>query len=179
MAQVLRDLRLRLKQLRVQNADRRWFIPGLCLHDVLTGTTIRQTLLAAKIQPHMVDEVVEHVLGHGIRIFGILVLIEQAAATVKFMEEGELTDHRLPFNRSTLGKLLQDTDLAVADFEECQWELIAPKFLRGTVHRSLSADFVLPFMKDELMGQGAFGMVYEIMLHPKNQYLEADFQNKV
>jgi hypothetical protein len=93
MPQSLRNLKSSLKQLLVKNADRRWFIPGLRLREILTETVIRQTLLAAKTPSHMVDEVVKHVLEHGVRIYGVLVLIEQVATTVMFMEKGELIDH--------------------------------------------------------------------------------------
>ena len=179
MSQALRDLKSCLKQLRVKNADRRWFIPALRLHEVLTESAIRQSLLAAKTQPHIVDEVTQHVLQYGIRIYGILVLIEQVAATVTFMEKGELMDHRLPFENSILGELFSSTDSGVADFEETQWDVMAPAFSRGTIHRSLRADCVLPFMKNDKIGKGAFGEVYEIEIHPKNQYLEAELRVKV
>lgn len=131
MSQALRDLKSCLKQLRVKSADRRWFIPGLRLHEVLTETAIRQSLLAAKIQPHVVDEVTQHVLQYGIRIYGVLVLIEQVAATVTFMEKGELMDHRLPFENSVLSELFSSTDSVIADFEEIQWDVMAPAFSRA------------------------------------------------
>lgn len=179
MSQALQDLKSCLKQLRVKNADRRWFIPGLRLHEVLTETAIRQTLLAANTQPHMVEEVTKHILRHGIRIYGVLVLIGQVVATITFMEKGELIDHRLPFEHSTLGQLLPNVDSVIADFDETQWELLAPTFSRGTVHKSLRSDCVLPFMKDENIGEGGFGTVYNIELHSENQRLEAAFQVKV
>ncbi|KAF3000785.1 hypothetical protein E8E13_005487 [Curvularia kusanoi] len=96
-----------------------------------------------------------------------------------FMEKGELIDLRLPFDCSTLSQLLSKTNLAIADFEENQWEFIAPIFSRGTVHRELRPEFVLPFMKDDKIGRGAFGTVHEITLHPQNQDMEAAFQKKL
>ncbi|KAH7080742.1 kinase-like domain-containing protein [Paraphoma chrysanthemicola] len=179
MDQASEDLKLCLKKLRVKNADRRRFIPGLRLCEVLSETAIRQALLAAQMKLHTVDEAVKYILKQGIRIFAILVLIEQVAATLTFIERGELQDHRLPFKKKALRKLLPETGSAIDDFEESQWEVIAPSFFRGAIHRSLRKAIVLPFIKDEHIGNGAFGKVSEIALHPDHQDLEDSFRRKL
>ena len=93
MEQAPADLKSCLKKARVKNADRRRFIPGLRLCELLSRTAIREALLAANVKSHAVDEVVVHVLTHGVRIFGFLVLIEQVASTLKFIRQGELQDY--------------------------------------------------------------------------------------
>ncbi|OAL55032.1 kinase-like protein [Pyrenochaeta sp. DS3sAY3a] len=171
------DLKKCLRKLRTRTAHQRRFIPALRLYELLSETAVHQALIAAKIKPHTVDEVLGHILKHGIRIFGVLVLTDQVAATLNFIEKGELQDQRLPFDTTTLGTLLPET--AIDDFEESQWEVIALSFSRGTLHRSLRAEFILPFIKDEKIGGGAFGTVYEISIHPDHQDLEDVFRRKL
>lgn len=171
------NLKKCLRKLRTKTAHQRRFIPALRLYEVLSETAVHQALVAAKIKPHTVDEAVIHILKHGIRIFGVLVLTEQVAATLNFIEKGELQDQRLPFDTRTLSTLLPET--AIDDFEESQWEVIALSFSRSTINRSLRAELVLPFVKDEEIGGGAFSTVYEIIIHPDHQDLEDGFRRKV
>ncbi|RYP90030.1 hypothetical protein DL770_003875 [Monosporascus sp. CRB-9-2] len=55
------------------------------------------------------------------------------------------------------------------DFEEKQWEFIAPTFRRGTLHRRLGDSTILPFTQNKRIGKGAFGTVYEVVIDTDNQ----------
>ncbi|KAF2474368.1 kinase-like protein [Lindgomyces ingoldianus] len=171
------DLESRIKSLRRENADYRWFIPELLLREALSEDVVRKALLDVGAKPYHLDEIVKHVLTSGIKIFAVLVLTNQAAMTSKFIEEGEFQDHRLPFNLNTLDKQLSLP--AAKDFYERQWEFTAPTFYRGTIHRLLNDRSVLPFTKDKRIGNGAFGTVYEIKLDQSHQKMEGAFQNRL
>lgn len=171
------DLKSCLKDLRRKNVHCHWFIPGRSLSTALSKEAIRKALLAVRVRPYSVDEIVEHVSKNGTKIFGILVLIDQAAIASHFIEEGNLQDHKLPFSKAILDKLLSPP--AARDFDEKQWEVIAPTFDRSMINKSLQAEYILPFVKDKEINKGAFGIVYEIELDKDHQKLEKTFQRKV
>ena len=171
------DLKIRLKDLRRENSDHRWYVPQLPLCKALSEDAIRKALQDVGTKPYQLDEIVKHVLSHGIKIFAILVLTDQAAHVSKFIEACELHDVRLPFSLNVLDKQLP---LPFSkDFYEKQWELSAPIFRRGTINKSLNDRSILPFTKDRRIGTGAFGTVYEIELDHSHQELEGPFQDKV
>lgn len=177
MIQNLNALKLRLKNLRRENSDHRWFIPLLALREVLLEDIIRKALQDTGIKSYYLDEMANHILPDGVKIFAILVLTDQAALTSKFIEEGEFHDQRLPFSLNILGKQLSLP--SAKDFYEKQWELTAPTFYRGTIHKSLNDRSILPFTKDKRIGNGAFGTVYEIKLDQSHQQLNGLFQDRV
>ena len=177
MDQHPKNLKSRLKALRRETADHRWFIPQLPLRKILSEDTIRKALQEAETKPYQLDEMVKHILAGGMKIFAILVLTDQPALTSKFIEEGELHDQRLPFLSGTLHKQLSLP--SAKDFYERQWELTAPTFYHGAINKLLNERSVLPFVKEKHIGKGAFGTVYEIELDHDHQQLEGPFQNKV
>jgi hypothetical protein len=177
MGQNLDNLKCRLKDLRRENADNRWFIPQLRLYQVMSKDAVRKALQDAGIKSYHLDETAEDVFTYGIKIFAILVLTDQAKHTFKFIEKGDLHDQRLPFSLDILEKRLS---LPFAkDFSERQWELTAPTFHRGTINKYLDDRFVLPFVEDERIGKGAFGTVYKIKLDHNHQQLNDRFANRV
>jgi len=167
MDQTINDLKSRLKDLRRENADHRWFIPQLELCEALSENAIWKALQDAGTKSYQLDEMVEHILTNGMKIFAVLVLTDQAAHTSKFIQEGELFDQRLPFSVDILGKQLSLP--SARDFYERQWELAVPTFYRGTIHKSLDNRSILPFTRDKRIGNGAFGTVYEIELDHGHQ----------
>jgi hypothetical protein len=177
MGQSLDHLKFCLKDFRRENADNRWFIPQLRLYQVMSKDTVRKALQDAGIKSYHLDEIAEDVFIHGIKIFAILILTDQAKHTFKFIEKGELHDQRLPFSLDILEKRLL---LPFAkDFNERQWELTAPTFHRGTINKYLDNRSVLPFAEDERIGNGAFGTVYKIKLDHNHQQLKDHFANRV
>jgi hypothetical protein len=171
------NLKSRLKHLRRENADHRWFIPQLRLCEVLSEDATRKALQDVGTKSYQLNEMVKRILPDGMKIFAILVLTDQTALTSKFIEEGELYDQRLPFSVDILDKQLS---LPFAkDFYEKQWELTAPNFYYGSINKLLNERSVLPFIKDKHIGKGAFGTVYEIELDHDHQQPEDPFQGKV
>jgi len=177
MDQNINNLKSRLKDLRRENADHRWFIPQLALCEALSEDAIWKALHDTRTKSYQLDEMVKHILTNGMKIFAVLVLTDQAALTSKFIEQGEFLDQRLPFSLDILGKQLSLP--SAKDFYERQWELTAPTFYRGTIHKSLDNRSILPFVRDERIGNGAFGTVYKIELDHDHQQLQGQFQHKV
>lgn len=186
-----RNLKLRLESLRCLRcttvdeyaADRpkandQWFIPQLSLYQTLTNHAVRQALQGAGIESYRLDEITQTVLNCGIKIFAILVLINQVAQTLRFIEESEFHDQRLPFDLNSLYKRFSLAS-ATIEFSERQWEVIAPTFHRGTINKIFNEKSILPFAKDFWIGQGAFGTVYQIELHSGHQQIEDHFPHKV
>lgn len=176
MRQKLENLKFRRKNLRCENADHRWFIPQLSLSPALSKDAIRDALRDAGMHLYHLDEVVEEIVTDSVKIFAVLVLIDQVNHISKLSERGELHDRRLPFSIDILEKQLLLT--FPKDFYEKQWELATPTFHRGTINKFINGRFVLPFTEEQQIGEGAFGNVYKITLHPNHQSLGYSFEKK-
>jgi hypothetical protein len=171
------ELRTCLKKLRRENIHHRRFIPGLLLYRVVTKDAIQKGLKTAGIAAHQQEEIATRVVQNGKKIFAILTLIEQAADILKFIEADELQDAKLPFNVEILK---DEIGIFNADeFDEKQWEVIAPTFRRGTLNRCLNGKIILPFTFKEDIGHGAFGKVWEIELDQDHQELDNVFPRRV
>lgn len=173
----MNQLKSEIKHLRRQNASHRYYIPESSFFKLITEEVIRRSL--ATSPSYQRDEIVQRVLDRGRKIFGILALIDCTAELSKFIDVDQLQDTRLPFKKETL---IQDVHLSSAeaeDFFERQWELTAPTFYRGTLHRCLPNNTVLPFPKEKKIGRGSFGTVYEVTLDPGHQELDNVFPERV
>lgn len=166
-----------LFSLRCMNAHRRWFVPQRPLRQLMTKDFIRDILRVSGTKTHHLDETTDIIFKNRIMIFSILILIRQPSTIATFIERDELQDRKLPFELRILEK--EFPPACAQEFYEKQWEFTAPGFFRGTLIRALNENVVLPFIKDEMIGEGSFGKVYEIKLHPDNQKLEVKFRQRV
>lgn len=174
------QLRSDIRSLRRQNAAKHRYIPETLFFKLITKDAIFQSL--ATLPPYHREEITQRVFEHGRKIFGTLILISIvgiAEMLSKFIEADQLEDARLPFSNDVLRKNIHLSEMEGADFYEQQWELIAPKFRRGTLNRPLAGDTVLPFTKETWIGKGSFGIVYEVVLDPDHQELGTVFPAKV
>ena len=170
------QLKVRLKEIRRENADFRWFIPQRLLQQLMTRDTVQQALRGS-VKPYHLEEISERVVRNGIKVLAMLVLIDHTSHISCFIEKDQLHDLRIPFERKVLETILQEP--CAADFAERQWEFTAPEYFRGTITRSLSERVVLPFAKDTRIDKGGFGTVFEIKIHEEHQDLEDCFRQKV
>lgn len=187
MGQDLRSCLESLRRLRCETmnepaadrriTDRRHYIPQLSLEKVMTRGAIRSALRDAGTELYQLEEITEEISRDGVRIFAILVLTDQAAFITRIIEAGELHDQRLPFSLDLLHEQLS-LPFAI-DFHNTQWELIAPTFSHGTIDKLFNDKSILPFTKDEYIGSGAFGVVYQIELDHSHQQLDDQFRNDV
>lgn len=171
------QLRNKLQDLRCENAHRRWFVPQRPLRQLMTEDFIRATLQVSGTKAHRLDETTKIIFKTRVKIFSVLILIHQPSLIANFIEKDELQDRRLPFELQVLEKEIKNA--CGREFYQKQWEFTAPEFFHGTLTRVLNENVVLPFIKDEEIGYGSFGVVHEITLHPDNQLLEDKLRQRV
>lgn len=170
------QLKSTIKNLRRKNASHRWFIPDLLFSSVITEDAIREALV--DWPSYQREETVEKVK-RGKKIFCILILLGHAAQLAKFIEADQLEDTKLPFKSEILIQEIHLSEEEARDFDERQWELVAPTFRRSTLNRRLGEGAILPFTQHKWIGKGAFGDVYEVTLDPSHQELGEIFPEKV
>jgi hypothetical protein len=171
------NLKDRIKDLGYESpsASLRYYVPLNSLQRLMRRKII-QTALNGHVNSYQREQIVDHILRDGIKIFSALVLIDEISSILCFIEEDLLQDARLPFELSTLSDKLS---LPFArDFFERQWDFSSPQLFRGTLTRSLDKRILLPFVKDNWIDEGGFGKIFEIKLHPDHQDLEPCFQQK-
>ncbi|KAF4335478.1 kinesin [Fusarium beomiforme] len=171
----MNQLKSDIKRLRRKNASQQWYIPERALLEFMTEDAINNTLAKSSVPSHQHAETLQRILEGGRRIYAILVLLDFYQYLTNFIEGDQLDDGKLPFTLETLSHSLEIPSEDAKDFEDKQWELIAPVFRRGTLNRRLEQSFVLPFNQDKRIGKGAFGTVYEVVLDPDHQILSGEF----
>ncbi|KAF5614656.1 serine threonine kinase [Fusarium tjaetaba] len=140
----------------------------------MTEDAINNTLERSTIPSHQHAETLQRVVESGRRIYSILALLDFYQYLANFIEGDQLDDAKLPFRIDTLQTLEIPEDDA-KDFENKQWELLAPVFRRGTLNKRLDESLILPFTQEKRIGKGAFGTVYETVLDPNHQLLSGEF----
>lgn len=166
----------RIRDLRRLNSGHQWFIPQLSLYQLMSRDAIRRALQDTGTEPYNLDEMVEYISRNGIKIFAILVLIDQGAFASSFVK-AKLTDQQLPFSSDTLCNHLSPQ--SSGHFYERQWKFTALAFHRSTTNRTFSSISILPFVDEKFIGSGSFASVYEIKLDSCHQQLEGPFQHRV
>lgn len=129
------------------------------------------------ISIHLQKEITTRIIRSGRRIFAVLVLIDQAADVLRFIEADELQDVKLPFKIEVLRNEVSIPN--ADDFDEKQWEFAAPTFVRGTLNRCFREKTILPFAAKSDEGRGAFGKVYKIQLQQDHQGSDSRFPQEV
>lgn len=167
-------LRDEIRALRCQNIERRHFIPQEALYTVLSLEKVRIVLKDQGIEKEQLEELAHNNTQGKRAIFGILVCIRIVPSMLRFVEidhfqyQPSHLDHKLPFSKEDLRKLLPAP--VAKEFHEQQWEFIAPVFSRSTLPRYLEGDTILPFLQEEIVGQGGFGVIYKVVLHDNQQH---------
>ena len=166
-------LRDEIKVLRCQNIERRHFIPQEALYAILGLENIRTVLKDQGIEKEQLEELAQNIT-HGKRpIFGILVCIRKFRSILKFVKidhfqyQPSHLDHKLPFEKEDLGKLLPPP--LQRSFMSSNGSS-SPVSSKSTLPRYLEDDTVLPFLQEEVIGQGGFGVVYKVLLHETQQH---------
>ena len=139
------------------------------------------TLKDCGIAPYSIHETVGVIMKDGYKVFAILVVIRKVQCISKFIEHDQFQDpgtngldSRLPFSENTI-----ESFLGITRFFEVQWEFVVPIFFPRSIHRSLHADTVLPYIQEEELSEGGFGVIYKVTLHSSHQRLPLPFLEEV
>jgi len=149
------------------------FIPQKALYRLLSKDVVSATLRRSGTSAIHIDSLTDKILKGGQKLFAILVLLKgEESKILEFVKHDQLAvsplDSRLPFSLETLTTVVPSIAL---EFYETQWELLAPVFSKGVLHRELHDMIRLPFVRNKWIGGGGFGDVYEIELETAHQTL--------
>lgn len=119
------------------------------------------------IKPFAVQWMVHTIEKGGRKTFAALILIREEKKMNAFLEhylqsDSQKIDSRLPFSKSELETILSLDE--ASEFDEHQWEFIAPVFTHRLLHRNIPSNFNLPFVESRMIGGGGFGDVYEVVI---------------
>lgn len=149
------------------------FIPQRSLYRLLKRDVVSATLRQSGISVLHIDSLTDKILKGGQKVFTILVLLKGEESKIfDFVKRDQFSllplDSRLPFSVDALATIVPDI---AQEFYETQWELLAPVFSKGVLHRELQDMIRLPYVRNKQIGRGGFGDVYEIELEPAHQTL--------
>lgn len=110
------------------------------------------------------------------KVLSILLIIGHAESIIKIFVQPGL-DSKLPFGKEQLTALPESVRKG---FLLEQNAFLAPHFCRGMVLRIMMHDVVMPFIEEQALegGEGAFGTVYKIRIHPEYQRLQLSHLGK-
>lgn len=155
-----------------QNVYSQCFVPDFELRDILTRDAIHEALRdreSSKLEPYYIEPAVDVILRGARRIFAILVIHQQTQCIRQFIEDDkyqeEGLDHGLPFDREKLDTMFRNQSIAHLFYQE-QWHFAVPVFSDSIFTRVLKPKTILPFLREEELSEGGFGVVYQIELHP-------------
>ncbi|KAL9120190.1 MAG: hypothetical protein Q9187_003256 [Circinaria calcarea] len=163
----------KIHRLRQENVECRYFIPYRAINELITAESVRDTLASSGIGIQYLDELVQSIIKGACGIFAILLLIGQRKYISDFVRNDQFADShsqldsKIPFSLGELEKILPGP--VAIRFDEKQWELAAPVFLKRVIPRSLGQRTILPILKETCIGEGGFGVIYEITLHNAHQ----------
>ena len=175
-------LREKIQSLRLRNIDSKYFIPDGSLELVLTNEAVQEAVMECNLKEYRRSEIASSIVQGGRKTFAILIMIRQAPLILEFVEQDQFQeswlDSRLPLSLPALESILSHTD--AIDFDDKQWEFVSPVFSLSKGHRHLDDNTILPFCgKPRQRGDGGFGLVSEIDVHPNHVPFAKVNDNKV
>ena len=173
---------LRGSILKVQHKQSNWQGHGFASDDDVRRIMNRDSVRTAlrdrdiapkdKMEPAQIDNAVETIISRAQRIFAILVLISRTKFIRRFIEsdnfQNSTLDQGLPFDRHKLRHILKDENVET-QFLDQQWSFTAPILSDSIFARILPRNSILPFTKNDRLGEGSFGVVYVIAIPPSHQ----------
>ena len=119
-------LRDQLFDIRIKNAEGKYFIPNKVLEDVLSADKIRTCILYSSIEEIRRADVLRVIENGGKRVFAILLLLGKEYLMANFVQndhmlQGTNLDSKLPLRVEPLGTMLLDARVAS---EFCQRQCV-------------------------------------------------------
>lgn len=173
----MEELKDAIDQLREENSEYRSFVPQGPLYQLLVRDKIEnicKTIPSAS-QLMVQDDVIKIIVSGARRIFAILVVCDHPEHIIDFikaLDQFQLSglDHRLPFDIGTLRRILPNT--RAEKFHKVQWEFSTPYLSTTGIPRCLEPQIVLPFIKNQRLVEGGFGVVYSVEINAEYHRLE-------
>ena len=163
-----------LSSRRLENSKARSFFPRGSVDAIVTLECIKAILCEFHVcELQLVEELAINIKRNKTTVFTILTSIRRTEHILDFVytdqyaDEPAHADHRLPLNLSSLEYILQppSSNVVAREFFDKQWEFIAPVFSRNTLARRLDRYTVLPFLIEEVLDSGGFGVVHKVTIH--------------
>lgn len=176
------ELRDNINDLRKPNFEHRYYVPEQSLNNTVSQSVIEGVLRETSLfQPHEVDDLV-YTIHNGLKkIFSILVLNNHVQYIKAFIEGDQLQasqfDHKLPLDLERLSRLMPRNHARI--FHEKQWEFTVPIFSESVLHRQLADETILPFISEEKVGQGGFGVVHRVGVDSEHNHYGSTFKELV
>jgi hypothetical protein len=156
-----------------KNFEGRHFIPEAALVEVVSEPAVKLALRNLGVPVYEIRDLTDGILRGARKCFAILVLIRRGEAISGFFRRDSLQrshpDDRLPYTSEILQHIFdgEATDVTIKGFLEKQWEFAIPIMYQQMIFRKLDTEVVLPFLHEELAGQGSMGTAWKIELHPQ------------
>ncbi|KAL2831515.1 hypothetical protein BDW59DRAFT_157941 [Aspergillus cavernicola] len=167
------SLRTALLSLRKKATDQRYFIPFPSLSSLLTRPAIANVVPELCHQPHRHTAVIDTIYERGIRVFAILLLLNQEQLVLGFLESG-IHDAQLPVEPQ---QLLRASPLVSSRFStEVQWEVISHVFEKCPLHQRIQIEVTLPYIAEEKRGEGSGGEIFQCVIAEGQHRLPTDGQ---
>ena len=160
------NLKSSIKRLRRQDAQGKFYVPNLSFRSLITSEIVYAELKKAEIEPSLLEDLTKGIIADGRKVLAILILIEQVQLVQDFMECYPRPDYRLPLLFDQLNSFDENRvgSMIAFSFHETQWQFLVPQFTQSMISKLIPSKSALPFSKDEEIGNGGFGTIYEIRL---------------
>jgi hypothetical protein len=166
-------IRRQIRELRQENVDGQHFITSGPLDACLSQEVVLCTLPHCAVEKWRESEIADIIEKGAKKVLATLLLLKEEKQFVRFIENEMLPnrplDSQLPFAKETLKGIIPDT---ADEFFEKQWELVPTFFSQRLSHRYLPKNAILPFMKCEPLGSGAFGETEAVTIAAGNHEFE-------
>lgn len=172
MAQIITKLQEKIKHLRERSIDGRYFIDPNNVRHLFSTSTIAEALAECGIPDYQLQDIASKIRGDGIILFSILIWRGWHGRLVDFVEH-DIWDTQLPLELSKVETIVES--IAIDFATEAQWEFLPRKLTREmhTYHCNIRDEEILPFVKENFIGEGSLADVSAISIPASMQNLLA------
>jgi serine/threonine protein kinase len=168
-----------IEEIRLANENHKGqnFVPEAELEALMTASRVRISLKSSGIPVHEQEELIGAICQGAKKCFAILLLIHRGKAITNFFKHDSLQstfpDKRLPYSSDALQTIFGEVQqsLTVLKFLERQWDFTVPTFSKSILPRKLDRRVILPYLREEYIARGSFGVVWKAELHSQHHKL--------
>ncbi|CAG8950089.1 hypothetical protein HYFRA_00008323 [Hymenoscyphus fraxineus] len=169
----MEEIQQQLSSLRKKSrcaGDDKFFYPLSEVEELLTTNQIKACMSSIPVLSGNDRDLFRYatiVRETNVKTFAILLLNGHSKHILEFLFRRE-ADSRIPHTEEGLDFL---PPLIARAFVERQWQFHPVIFGKGDIHRELQKPEILPFLEEEIVGQGGFGKVWKVKLYSTCQKL--------